>query len=79
MQEISFFVLLFVTNANDKAFLLFVLLNGHLGLQQNFALLMRDLLEAVVIAALSLSMPISISVLCPTASKVLGTLYNTSY
>lgn len=71
---------IFVTNAKDKAFLLLLLLNGHLCLQQNFALLMRDLLEAVATAASSLSIPISISVLlCPTASEVLGTLYNTSY
>lgn len=67
--------LVFVTNAEDKEF---VFLKGHLSLQQNFASLMRALLEAI--AASSLSIPISISVLLfPTASEVLGTLYNTTY
>lgn len=78
MQEIYLgFFLLFLWQMQKKAFLL--LLNGHLRLQQNFALLMRDLLEAVAVAVSSLSLPINISALCPPASEVLGTLYNTSY
>lgn len=73
-------IIIFITKAKEEASPLCVLSFGHLCLQQNFALLMRAPLEAVVIAAPSLSIPISISaLLCPTASEVLGTLYNASY